>query len=454
MGVTKQLSSFMVKTKFEDIPKEAIRLSKRLFLDCLGTTLAGYKEEPGRIITEYTKEIGGTPESRLVCSGVATSAANAALANGTMGHVLDFDDTGFSHPTGCIFPVLLALGEKLKASGKDILTAQVMGYECFGKLSYGARPYEPTLRARGYHPTAVWGTLAAAAAAAKLLKLDVAKTRMALGMAGAQATGLTEHFGTMTKGFHSGNSARGGVVAALLVQMGYGASQEIIEGEHGLYHAIVGEGNYDLGKVTENLGRTWEIVTPGLAIKRYPCCGGNLRGLDAIFEIVKEHNISYDQVESVEVKMTADLRDTLRFDKPANGYQGKFSLEYNLAAAIRDGKVDIDTFSDKKVRSPEMKEALSKVKAVIIPKGSPESGLRGNPVKVTLKNGQVFTKTVDKQKGHAENPLSDEEVQAKFRYCAGRVPLPKEKIERCIKLVQDLEKLSDITPLMDAVSGF
>ena len=119
--------------------------------------------------------------------------------------------------------------------------------------------------------------MAAAATAAKLLKLNVSKTRMTLGLAGSQAAGLIENFGTMTKGFHSGNAARAGVLAALLVQRGYVASQEIIEGDHGLYHAIVGKDNYDLGKVTENLGKVWEIMTPGLAIKRYPCCGGNAR---------------------------------------------------------------------------------------------------------------------------------------------------------------------------------
>lgn len=452
MGATEQLATFIVETRFEDIPQEAISLTKTFFLDCLGTTIAGYKEEPGRIVTEYTREIGGAPESRLVGSGLFTSAANAAFANGTMAHVLDFDDTGFSHPTGCILPVLLALGEKLKSSGKEILTAHVMGYECFGKLSYGARPYERTLRARGYHPSAIWGTLAAAATAAKLLKLDVSKTRMALGLAGSQATGLTENFGTMTKGSHSGNAARAGVLAALLVQKGYTASQEIIEGAHGLYHAIVGAENYDLNRVTENLGKTWEIVTPGLAIKRYPCCGGNLRALDAILEIIREHRVTFPEVESVEVEISAQRRDTLRFDKPTTGYQGKFSMEYNMAAAILDGKVDIDTFSEAKAKSPQMREALSKVKVIVRPEWGWEIGSKRMPVKVTMKDGQVYTNEVQKQRGHPENPLTDEELRAKYRYCAGRAMLPKDKIERSIEMVKTLEDLSDIVPLMDAVT--
>ncbi len=453
MGVTEQLSAFMVETKFEDIPKEAIRLSKRLFLDCLGTTLAGYKTEAGRIVTEYTREIGGSPQSRLVGSGVFTSAASAAFANGTMSHVLDFDDFGMSHPTVCIVPVVLALGEKLKLSGKEILTAQVVGYECFGKLSYGARPYEATLRGRGYHPTSIYGSLAAAAAAAKVLKLDVSKTSTALGLAGAQAAGLMEHFGTMGKGFHAGNSCRAGILAALLAQKGYTASQQIIEGHQGLYRAVVGEGNYDLKKVTENLGKTWEIITPGLSIKRHPSCGGIQRSLDAMLQVVQEHNISLDQVESVQVKVNTDLRNTVRFDEPnlpTNGYQGKFSFAYNMALALVDKKVDIDSFTDEKLNSSQMKKAISKVKIVDHPKGTPESERRLSPVTVRMKNGQEYTNVVENQKGHPQNPLTDEEVLAKYRYCAGRVPLPKAKVERAITLVQDMEKVTDITQLMDA----
>ena len=451
MNATEKVSKFIVETNFWDIPEEAIGLSKRLFLDCLGTTIAGYKDEAGRIVTEYTREIGGSPECRLVGSGVYTSAANAAFANGTMSHVLDFDDFGFSHPTGCILPVLLALGEKLKLSGKEILVAQVMGYECFGKLSYGARAYEAALRARGSHPTPIWGTMAAGATAAKLLKLDVSKTRMVLGMAGSQAAGLIENFGTMTKGSHSGNAARAGVSAALLVQKGYVASQEIIEGDHGLYHSIVGKGNYDLGKVTDNLGKDWEIVTPGLAIKRYPCCGANSRALDGILQIVQEHNISFTKVESVEVEMSSYASHNLRFNKPSTGYQGKFSMQYNMAAAILDGKVDIDSFSDEKASSPKMKEALSKVKVTIRPEWVSDIEIRRAPVTVKMKNGQEYTNVVEKQRGHQENPLSEEELQAKYRYCAERT-LPKDKVEASINLVQSLEKLSDIIPLMDAVT--
>jgi len=443
--------NFFVETKFSDIPEEAISLSKRFFLDCLGTTIAGYEEKAGRIITKFIEEIGGTQESRLVGSGFLTSSINAAFANGTMAHVLDFDDTGFSHPTACILPVLLALGDKSGLPGDEILTAQVVGYECFGKIARGARAYEPTMRRRGYHPTPIWGTMAAAAAAAKLLKLDEKETCMALGMAGSQAAGLVENFGTMTKGFHCGNAAHAGLLSALLVERGYEASPNVIEGDHGLYQAIVGEGNYDLTKVVGSLGENWEIVNPGLGMKRYPCCGGSLRAVDAILQIIREHRVSYDQVESVEVEMNPQLRDTLRFDHPTRGYQGKFSIVYILAAALRDGVVDIDSFSDEKATSPEMREAMDKVN-VIIRRDWASSDLRGHtPVKVKMKDGREHQNLVENYRGHPKNPLDDEEIFKKFRYCAGRT-LPKDEIEKCIALVIELEDLKDISKLMDVAT--
>ena len=164
-----------------------------------------------------------------------------------------------------------------------------------------------------------------------------------------------------------------------------------------------------------------------------------------------EHNISYTQVEFVEVGMSLHLSHSLRFNKPTTGYQGKFSMQYNMAAAILDGRVDIDSFGDEKANSPEMREALSKGKVTIRPEWVSDIEGRRTPVRVKMKNGQEYTSVVEKQKGHPENPLSEEELQAKYSYCAERT-LPKDKVEASIKLLQSLEKLSNIIPLMDAVT--
>ncbi|MEE8442141.1 MAG: MmgE/PrpD family protein [Dehalococcoidia bacterium] len=454
MGATETLSRFIVDTKYDDISEEALRLSKRLFLDWLGTCIAGSAEEGGRIITEYTREIGGAPQARVVVSGDMTSVANAAFANGTLGHILDYDDTGFSHPTACIAPALLALGEKQNVTGKEACTALVVAYEAFEHLSLAARPYERVVRHRGYHPTSLYGTLAAAACGSKLLDLDVQQTRRAFGLAASQASGLSQNFGTWAKGFHAGNAARGGVLAAILASKGYFADEEAIEGDHGFFHAIHTEGNYDISKVTENLGDPWSIVSPGLTIKGYPCCGGNLRALDAALAIVNQNGLKYDDIESLAVECHPDLLDTLRFRKPTIAFNGKFSLDYNMAAAIVFGGVNIDSFRQEVADDPRMRDAMeNRIQVIEHPEWTRADMAQGNPVTITTKDGRKFTNTVAHPKGHPQNPLSQEELREKFRYCTGRVPLAGDQVKRLIDLVENLESVDDIGQVLEATAA-
>ncbi|MCZ6876310.1 MAG: MmgE/PrpD family protein [bacterium] len=450
MGATETLSRFIVNTDYDDIAAEAFRLSKRLVLDWLGTALAGYAEEGGQIVTEYVREMGGTPESTLIGSGCKSSAASTAFANGTMGHLLDYDDMGFSHPTTCILPAILALGERHGSCGKDVLTAVVLGYETFEHLSVAARPYEGSVRQRGYHPTALYGALAAAAASAKLLGLDVQKTRCALGLAGSQAGGLSQNFGTWAKGMHGGNAARTGVMSALLAAKGYYADEEIIEGGHGFFHAIHMEGNYDIAKVTENLGNPWCIVSPSLSIKGYPCCGGNHSPLDAALGIIHDNGLSYDDIDSLAVDCHPALLDLLRFVKPSVAFNGKFSLDYNMAAAMVYGKVNIETFRQEVCDDPTMRQAMEeKIRFVAHPEWTHAEIAQGTPVTITTKDGRTFRRTVAYQKGHPHNPLTQDEVRDKFRYCCAHTPLASNQIEQLIDRVEDLDQVADISQIME-----
>jgi 2-methylcitrate dehydratase PrpD len=453
MGATETLSRFIVKTDYDDIAPEAFRLSRRLVLDWLGTALAGYAEEGGQVVTEYVRETGGTPEATLIGSGCRSSAASTAFANGTLGHLLDYDDMGFSHPTTCILPAILALGERYDASGRDVLTALVLGYETFEHLSVAARPYESSVRQRGYHPTALYGTLAAAAASAKLLGLDVQKTRRALGLAGSQAGGLSQNFGTWAKGMHGGNAARAGVMSALLAAKGYYADEEIIEGGHGFFHAIHMEGNYDIAKVTENLGNPWCIVSPGLSIKGYPCCGGNHRPLDAALGIIHDNDLAYDDIDSLVVDCHPTLLDLLRFFKPSVAFNGKFSLDYNMAAAMVYGNVNIETFRQEVCDDPRMRQAMEeKIRFVEHPEWTPAEIAQGTPVTITTKDGRTFRRTVKHQKGHPQNPLTQEELRHKFRYCCEHTPVPLNQVEQLIDMVEGLDQVANISQVMELTS--
>jgi 2-methylcitrate dehydratase PrpD len=384
-------------------------------------------------------------------SGLKTSLANAALVNGTLGHLLDFDDFAPSHPTASILPTALALGEKLRASGKEVLLAQIMGYECFNRLYQAAREHELVLRRKGIHPTTLWGSCAAAVVAAKMLDLDVTETRMALGLAATQAAGLMENFGTPTKGFHCGNSARAGISAALMVQLGYKASKTILEGSHGFYNALIGEGNYDLSRITHKLGEDWLLLNPGIDTKKYPSCGATLRAIEASICLANTHDILPDQVESIDVLINATRRSFLRFDKPTCGDEAKFSMPYAVAIGLADRNVTLESYTDEKVNEPTMQELVGRVKLTVMDDCLSDEIKKTSPVTIRLKNGKVYSEDIVDFTGAAQNPMSDDDIRDKFLYCAS-VPspgLPPEKVDNCLEIINDLETCDDVSLLVD-----
>src|SRR5687767_3535998 len=405
MGATTVLSEFASRIRITDISAEAVAATKRHILDCTGVGLAATAESAGRIVLDVTRGQGGAPQARVFGSNLRTSAIAAAWANGSLAHLLDFDDTGFSHPTACILPAALAVAEEANATGAHVVTAVCVGLEVFERMSSSGREHEPVLRRRGFHPTSLYGCSAAAAAAGSIVKLDPAQMAVAIGLAAANAGGLTQHFGTWGKGIHAGNAARAGVTSVLLAKKDYFADPDGLEGDMGFFSAFHGPGNYDLGKVADGLGTHWSIVDPGLTVKRYPCCGGNLRALDAARGLIEEHGIKFDDAAKLEVDVHPDLLFTVRFHKPTQGFRGKFSIDYVLAAMLLDGRVDLDSFSDVYCNAPRMRESLAKVHVNPHPEWpNDRESRRKCPITITMKDGRTFTKTVSKVRGSPENP--------------------------------------------------
>ncbi len=453
MQATAILSEFASRTRLADISAEAIAATKRHILDCTGVALAACAEPPGRIVVDVTREQGGHPAAAILGSDLRTSIVSAAWANGALAHLLDFDDTGFSHPTACILPAVLAMAEEKSASGADVVAAVCIGLEVFERMSSSGRQHEHVFRHRGFHPTSLYGCSAAAAGAGSIAGLNPKQMGVALGLAAANAGGLTQHFGTWGKGIHAGNAARAGVTAVLLARKDYVADPQGLEGEYGFYSAFHGDGNYDLGKVAPGLGTHWSIVDPGLTVKRYPCCGGNLRALDAAEALVREHNIRIEDVERLEVDVHPDLLDIVRFHKPTDGFRGKFSIDYVLAAMLLDHRVDLDSFSDEYCRSPRMRAALDKVQ-VNQHADWPNDGAarRRTPVTIAMKDGRTFTKSVEKVRGSPGNPMTRDELVGKYRSCASRV-LKGEQLERSIVALETLETLPAIRGLIDTLTA-
>lgn len=441
------LSDLVVDTRVEDLPEDAMAAAVRQLFDCVGVTLAASVEPAGKVIAQVSESLGGNPQARLLGSGLKTSVAEAAWSNGSLAHLLDFDDTGFSHPTACLLPAALAVGELTDASGRDVVAALVLGYEVFERLAACARSYEPVLRSRGYHPTTIWGAPAASAVAGKLLGLGREQMRVAFGLAASNASGLTQQFGTWAKGVNAGNAARSGVMGALLAHRGYWADDLGITGPYGLFSAVVGEGNYDLSGIHNKLGTRWSISEPGLSIKPYPACTSTLRAVDAMLKVYAAKGYRPTAVDRIVVHVHPDLLHTLRFHAPVQGFRGKFSLDYTVAAAALDGAVTIDSFSDAWAARSEFRAMLGKIVLEQHPEW-PLSRRHDNPVVVTLEDATVLEAAVPAHHGTQVWPLSWEQVVEKYMSCAAAV-LPVEQARQSVGAVAGIEGAERIADVID-----
>ena len=444
MGVTENVAKWIVNTSYEDIPPDAIRVANESCFDLLGVILAGSVQPVGAIIQQYVDDLGGRPEATVLASGLQTSMANAALANGTMGHALDYDDFGgFGHPTVAIFPALLALGEHLNSTGRDLLEAYVIGCEIGLALQHTTKYHQME---KGFHSTSVIGRMAATAACCKLLKLDQAQTITALGIAGSMASGLIHNFGTMVKPLHAGLTCRDGVQAAQLAQRGFTAGQQILEHPLGFTTAILGEGIYDLNKMAENLGKPFR-VQDALIIKKYPCCGGNHAMLDSLFSLMREHHFTLDDVVKAEVDQSY-LSIVMLYPEPDDELKGKFSARYNVAAALVDGEVGIDTFSQEKINDPQIQETMQKVNTRVFSKWETGSGeiFSGVPIRITLQDGRVIEHVTARNMilGTQKNPWGFDNIKHKFEVNAG-LALPEDRVAETVQTWSDITQVEDLS---------
>lgn len=445
MGVTASFANWITSTDYEGIPPKGIDNVKRSLLDWIGCALAGSTRRPARIIVEHTREEGGTAQARLIASGVRTTSTNAAFANGVMGHLEDFDDSG-AHPASYLTPTVLALGEELRLPGKQILASWAIGYDISAHIAAGLHPD------RAWHTTAIYGTIGATAAACKLMGLDARHTRMALGIGASETAGLMRNFGTMTKAFHPGNAARSGVVAAKLAARGYLADPDIIEARYGYADCFGGE-KCHLPAMTQFLGEVSLIASKCPAIKAWPTCSSNHQSLTGIMDLLQKHAIEAADIARVEhYGPNVPGTGSLQHREVRNGQEGKFCLEYNIAAAFIDKRVDLSTFSDERVARGDLQAFMKKVYRYQDPEAAIHSGrtkaaLDVARLKILLKDG-----TTHDLKLGPRLTLTGAAVAEKFRTNAGLV-LDAGAVERVIELVHELDALSDITKLMDALTG-
>ena len=447
MGATEKIARWVVNTNYEDIPPDAIRVANESCFDLLGVILAGSTQPVGEIIQKYVEDQGAAAQATVLASGIESSMPNAALANGTMGHALDFDDFGgFGHPTVAIFPALLALGENSAASGRDLLEAYVVGCEVGLALQHTTKYKQMD---KGFHSTAVIGRLACTAACAKLLNLNEHQTTMALGMAGSMASGLVHNFGTMTKPLHAGLTGRDGVTAVQLAQLGLTAGDQVVEHPFGFAATVLGEGIYDLDDMADNLGKPFR-TQDALIIKKYPCCGSNHAMLDSLFSLMRDNDFGVNDVANAEIDQSY-YSVVMLYQEPEDELKGKFSAKYNVAAALVDGEVKVDTFTQEKIGDPVINEAMGKVRTRVMAKSEElqTEAADGLKVKITLKDGRVFEHMTARADilGSQENPWGFDAIKSKFRENVALV-LNDEGINDAVAAWSDIPDVTNVAELV------
>jgi 2-methylcitrate dehydratase PrpD len=444
---TRKLAEFVNGTSYEGIPFEVRNHSKLVFLDWLGVTLAGSREELASVMTKTIKGIdgeGGPAQATVLGTGVKTDILKAALANGSMSHALDLDDyhgPTLCHPTVAFLPAVLAVAQHKGLSGKDVITAMTVAFDVLVRVGYGAKRIHYD---RGWHATSTLGRFGAAAGAGKLLGLNTDSMVNAFGIAGTVAGGVRQVFGTMGKPFHAGMASMDGILAVLLAQQGFDCSKEIIEGENGFMHLF--SENPDIDKMLDKLGEYYHL--PTVSFKPYASCGATHATIDLMKELRTKENIPIDDVEEITMEVSRISTDAAGKIEPKTALEGKFSVYYCAAVALAEGEAGIDKFTDEKVNSPELVALRKKVKTVVVPDSDIYLGARAT---IRMKDGREFKAYTKAPKGDPDNPLSYDELAVKFKGLVKNI-VPEKNIDALVSKIVKLEEVSNIGELISLCS--
>jgi len=441
MGKTETtLAQFVVDFPTQDIPSDVMHLAKRCLMNYSGVALFATLDPAIDILLDLLRAEGCSLAATVIGSGFRTSAQNAALANGFLGHLEDYDDTHTTviHPSAPILPVALALSEQRTVSGRDLLGAFAVGVEVACRIGLVIVAHFRDGAAH-WHITNTCGVLGAAAAAGRLLRLTQEQMIYAFAIAGTQACGVREVFGSMCKPFHAGKAAQNGVVAALLAQRGFTGTDGIFEGARGLV-GVMAKG-HDINEATKDLGARWELRQNGL--KPYACGQANHGFIDAALALRKQPGVTPQTIKHIQGSVEQFAPALVRRRHPRSGLESKFCYYHSVAAALIDGQALPAQFTDERATDPAIESLRNRIDF------DEDPSLPRRAVRVTLElnDGRIYTERVDHPTGTSGNPMSDTMVQEKFNGLASKV-LGAEKAEKAQRALWDVDKLSDVSELM------
>lgn len=415
-GLTQGLAAFAAGSSARTVPEAVRHAARRSVIDTLGVMLAGRTELPLALLDATLEDSG---EARSMALGRNLRASSAALADGMAAHVLDYDDVArHGHPSVVVVSALLAEAQRIGSSGMALLDACAVGQEVWAELAWR----EPDAYHMGvWHPTPTLGIIAATAALCALGRLDEATARNALALAASFASGVIANFGTHAKPLQAGRAAASALEAVRLARAGLTGSASALESPHGLLRGVSPQSRVDADAPVRAGQGNWHWFEEGLSVKRYPVCYASHRAIDAVLALRSEAALAADDIRAVIAFIGPAPAATLRYAHPANGLEARFSLHHNLAAALFDGAVGFAQLRDDYVRQRDVVSAYDLTRIEVVAGDCPDQpGMAAcDRVVIETHDGRVLDSgPVRYPRGHARLPLSDEEIDAKFRDCA------------------------------------
>ncbi len=447
MGATRILAEFVNNMSFSQLPKEVIQKAKGIILDTLGCAIAGYTlaNQEFHWLYDLVEEMGGNPEATIFIKGQKTSAAQAALVNGTLTHTIDFDDThlgSISHLGAPTVATVLALGEKVEAPGVLLITSLVAAYEVAGRVGKAIMP----THYKYWHPTSTLGVIAAATASAKILGLGTEKIEQVISLAADSASGLRYciDFGDFSKSYHPGLAAWKGIMAAQIISKGAMGPQGLLEYKSGFCHAYSEQPNIEV--LTENLGNSYEIMFDSL--KAYPTILCSHTPIQATLKVMKEHKLQIKDLEAIHFRVTPTAPGQGMNYHPETPLAARLSIPYCVARAAADGYIGMDQFAEEKIAEPEIKKFMSKITLESVPSFLEKyPGTLAAQIELKTKDGRVLEDESIFPKGHPRNPMTEDEIKEKFRQLA-LYSLKKGVVEQIIEKIEQFEKIEKIEDLI------
>jgi 2-methylcitrate dehydratase PrpD len=441
MAETKTLAAYIVRGRYDDIPDDVRHEAARSLVNFMGVALGGSVDPAVDIAIRALAPFAGRPVAAILGRVERLDPLHASLMNGISSHVDDFDDTtpqNYIHPTSPVAAAMFAYASANRVTGRDFINAFVLGFEAESRIGNAVFPAHYDA---GWHITGTAGIFGAAAAIGRLCGLSEQQMVWALGLAATQAAGLREMFGSMGKAFHPGRAAQNGYASAVLAQSGFTAGERGLEGARGF--AAVQSANYDLSKVTVDLGIDFNLRRN--TYKPFPCGIVNHPTIEGAIELHRTHRVQADDIRAVRLQVAPLVLDLCNQQNITRGLQGKFSVYHGAAIGLVRGQAGLDEYTDAAVNDPD----IARVRERVTASGDPSLTEDQARIEVELTDGRRVSWFVEQSLGNIYRPLSDRQLDDKFRRCAARALPPGAAdvvLDRCWRIAE----LDDVSALIDA----